>query len=136
MTSHAIIKEKFVFVTCLKEGTQTNATTLWDSSHYLLWRVIICDSLFSKVVAWSHYSLLGCYLECNCIMIELNARTYIRFIQSMTLNCITYIKMKLCNHHHSQIALLPIFRICCKFYPRWALFSLYSLLTHITPYLA
>ena len=35
--------KKLVFVTCLKEGTQTNATSLWDLSLYLVWRVINLD---------------------------------------------------------------------------------------------
>ena len=33
-------KGKLVFVTCLKEGTQTNAATLRDLSLNILWRVI------------------------------------------------------------------------------------------------
>ena len=57
-------KRKFSFVTWLKEGTQINATTLWDLSlKRLFGELIICAFLFSKVVAWSHYSLLGYYLE-------------------------------------------------------------------------
>ena len=92
MNSYAIIKEKSVFVTCLKEGTQSNATTLWDLSLKCLFgELIICAFLFSKVVAWSHYSLLGCYLECVHHLVP-NARTHAYFIQSMLLICITHIQ--------------------------------------------
>ncbi|KAM2605248.1 hypothetical protein TB2_034068 [Malus domestica] len=45
-TDHAV-----VFVTCLKEETQTKSTTLRDLSLNFIWRVKICAFLFSKVVA-------------------------------------------------------------------------------------
>ena len=46
MNSHIITKEKSVFVTCLKEGTQINTTTLRDLS---LKRSLECINLCSIV---------------------------------------------------------------------------------------